>query len=101
MSSHIFPASKQLADCDFLKTMFNGFIERLDVGGFEDNPVNKAGVFRIIIENLKDSNYHYEAKKLYEFGEITNVWNPLNGRFPKEVEKIKRFAEISFTIANS
>jgi hypothetical protein len=101
MSSQVYCASVHLSDCAYLKTMFNGFIERLDIGGFEDDPANKAGVFRIIIGNLKDSNYQDEATKLYEFGKITNVWNPSNGRFPTEVEKIQRFAEISFTIVNS
>lgn len=87
-------ASDFFVDCPSIRN-YPGFIHRLDSKELDADPVNKAGVFRAIIFSLLDEKNKFEAEKLFQFGEATNVWNPTRAISKSSALKIKQFKEWS------
>ena len=92
MAMSALKASEHLSSCSYLKRNCSDFIETIDSQKLDKNPVNKACIFRIVIENLTSAGEMHEAKILYEFAIKTNVWDSSKVSSPATAEKISNFA---------
>lgn len=98
MAMNALKASEHLFDCSYLKRNCSEFIEAIDSQRLDKNPINKACLFRIVIENLASAGQKQEAILLYEFAKKTNVWDFSKERSPRTAEKISNFASVALTL---
>lgn len=75
MSFSVAKPSEQLADCITLKSEFSEFIQILDQNKLDSDPLNKACVFSIVIEQLVNMDNFIEAERLFNFADRTCVWD--------------------------
>ena len=92
-------ASEYLSGCSYLKSNCSEFIEAIDSRKLDKNSINKAGIFRIIIEELASAGQKQEAKLLYEFAIKTNVWDSSKESSTRTAERISNFAKVALSFA--